>query len=63
MTWEFRYVVDDDPCENCAGAVLVEYKRKGTAQGSWGRWTPHKAWCSRGCAVVHDVEQRIRRHI
>ena len=63
MTSEFRYQVDEDPCEICVGAVLIEYKRECSAQGSWGPWTPQKAWCSRGCVVVPDAEARIRRHI
>lgn len=63
MTWEFRYKVDDDPCENCAGAVLIEYKRYHEAQGSWGPWIPQRAWCSRTCVVVQDAEERLRRHI
>ena len=63
MAWEFRYEVDEKPCEVCMGAVLIESKREGDAQGLYGPWTPHKAWCSRCCGVVSDTEARIRRHI
>jgi hypothetical protein len=63
MTYEFRYQVDEDPCEICVGAVLIESKRESSAQGVWGPWIPQKAWCSRGCVVVSDAEERIRRHI
>lgn len=63
MAWEFRYEVDEAPCEICLGAILIESKREGSAEGSWGPWTPHNAWCSRGCVVVSDAEARVRRHI
>lgn len=61
MAFEFRYEVDEGPCENCVGGVLIESKRERSAQGLWGSWTPIKAWCSRCCVVVPDTEERIRR--
>jgi hypothetical protein len=33
MAWEFRYDVDENPCEICLGAVLIESKREGSAEG------------------------------
>jgi hypothetical protein len=36
MAWEFRYEVDEDPCEICLGAVRIESKTEGSAQGPWG---------------------------
>jgi hypothetical protein len=63
MECEFRYEVDEDPCETCASAVLIESKREGSAQGPLGPWTPIKAWCTRCHVVVRDAEERIRRHL
>jgi hypothetical protein len=62
MAPEFRYQVDEDPCEICVGPVLVLFKRDRSAQGTWSRWIPQRASCGAGC-VVRDAEARIRRHI
>jgi hypothetical protein len=63
MAWEFRYEVDEDPCETCAGAVLIESKREGNGRGRSVPWTPIKAWCTRCYVVVRDTEARIRCYI
>ena len=47
MAREFRYEVDENPCEVCVVAVLID----------------SKAWCRSCCVVVCDAEERIRHHV
>jgi hypothetical protein len=64
MASDFRYEVDEDPCEICVGPVLIEYKRDRTAQGAWLRWIPQRAWCASGCEGRRALDEMcVRRHI
>jgi hypothetical protein len=47
MAGEFRYQVDENPCDVCVDAALIE----------------SKAWRTRCCVVVCDSEERIRHHV
>lgn len=59
---EMYQEVDEGPCALCGRDVRLEFKRHCSLRGLWGEWLPQRAFCVAGC-VVHDAEERIRRHI
>ena len=54
MVSEYRYELDEDPCEGGVGAVLIDSKGAASPACVWGPWIPHKAGCTRCHVFVHD---------